>query len=313
METRAFDAWERQPVDLRAKVFRLRIGARRRKAMAACCVWDFTLRRESATQKLIEERLEGCAKKWAFQLERGETGYEHWQGRFSLKVKQRLHGAKRELGFDDAHLSPTSNENHGNFFYVMKEETRLEGPWSDEEPAKFIPWDVQLMEALHPWQAEVVDWAKQRELRKIHVILNPAGGAGKTSLCRYMLVHGLGRVLPFCNDYRDLLRMVCDMPEAPVYLIDMPRAVTKDKLYQLWGAVETIKGGYAYDDRYKFRERIMDPPQVVVFSNEEPDKSLLSSDRWDIRRIVNNRLSVEGAWDAVALLDLLLEDPSIGI
>lgn len=278
--------------------------------MAAVCVWDFTLRKESATQKLIEETLRKCAKKWGFQLERGETGYEHWQGRFSLKVKQRLAGAKRELGFDDAHLSPTSAENHSNLFYVMKEESRLEGPWTDETPVKFIPWDVELMTELWPWQREVVEWSTQRELRKIRVIVNTSGNAGKTSLCRYMLVHGLGRIVPFCNDYRDLLRMICDMPAAPLYLIDMPRAATKDKLYQLWSAIETVKGGYAYDDRYKFRERIFDPPQVVVFTNEEPDKKLLSPDRWDIRRIVNNRLTVEGAWDAVALLDLLLEDPT---
>lgn len=200
-------------------------------------------------------------------------------------------------------------------FYVLKDETRVNGPWSSEDEEKHIPWDVKLMKDLRPWQRSVAEWSGELELRKCRVIYCPEGNTGKTSLCRYMMVHGLGQMIPFANDFRDLLRMVCDMPTSKLYLIDMPRAISKEKLYQFWGAIEQIKGGYAYDDRYKFRQKIFDPPQVVVFMNALPDEGLLSQDRWDLYTIWNNILipyvkppqMVVGA-NAVTLDDLIIDE-----
>lgn len=265
--------------------------------MAACCVWDFTLPGEVEECEAIKDWLKSHCKKWCFQREIGASGYDHWQGRFSLKIKSRLAGLKKMM-WDETHLSPTSVANHDNMFYVMKEDTRTEGPWTSEDAAPpFIPWDVELMQELYPWQQQIVDWAGERELRKIRVIVCPGGNIGKTSLCRYMGVHKLARSLPFCNDFKDILRMVFDMPDSGMYLIDMPRAVSKDKLYQMWGAIEVIKGGYAYDDRWHFDDRYFNPPQVVVFTNTVPDRGLLSADRWDLRAVVNGRLEIWGEGD----------------
>jgi len=293
--------------------------------MSSCCVWDFTVPEGSMSQKDIVAALKINCKAWAFQLEQGEGGFRHWQGRMNLKVKARMLGAKKVL-CDEAHLSITSNANRDNTFYVLKAETRVEGPWSSEAPEKFVPWDVALMNELYPWQESVRKWGSERELRKIRVIYCPGGGSGKTSLARYLLVHGIGRMIPFANDYRDILRMICDMPTAPLYLVDMPRAISKDRLYQFWGAVESVKGGYAYDDRYKFREKIFDPPQVVVFTNTIPDRELMSADRWDLYEIkekvlVPYQVPAQGAtWEvvvgdanaSVTLDDLNLDDMLLG-
>jgi len=55
-------------------------------------------------------------------------------------------------------------------------------------------------------------------------------------------------------------------------------------MHQLWSAIETIKGGYAYDDRYSFKEKFFDPPRVIVYTNElnSETKSLLTPDRWRV-------------------------------
>ena len=105
-----------------------------------------------------------------------------------------------------------------------------------------------------------------------------------------MCVYGKAKSPPFCNDFRDLMRMVCDMDETNCYLIDMPRAVSKDKLFQLYGAIEKIKDGYAYDDRYRFTEKYFNPPVVWVFTNRCPDLGLLSLDRWKLWTIENDEL-----------------------
>lgn len=74
--------------------------------------------------------------------------------------------------------------------------------------------------------------------------------------------------------------MVCDMPTAKVYLIDIPRAFNQDKLRAMWAAIESVKDGYAYDDRYSFKEKCFDCPVIWVFMNQQPDVLTLSSDRW---------------------------------
>ena len=54
--------------------------------------YDFTLALRDdgdwvQQQKDIKKVLKDYAKKWAFQLEEGDTGYKHFQGRFSLMKK----------------------------------------------------------------------------------------------------------------------------------------------------------------------------------------------------------------------------------
>ena len=48
------------------------------------------------------------------------------------------------------------------------------------------------------------------------------------------------------NNYKDLMRMICDTPTSKCYLIDIPRSIEKDKLYGMFSAIEEIKGGYAW-------------------------------------------------------------------
>jgi hypothetical protein len=72
----------------------------------------------------------------------------------------------------------------------------------------------------------------------------------------------------------------------------MPRAIKKDRLYGFYSAIETIKDGYAYDDRYKFKEKVFDCPNIWIFSNILPNSKLLSSDRWRIWEVDNNKVLI---------------------
>lgn len=243
--------------------------------------YDFTIAAHLAEKDEIVAVLEDLCKKWCFQKEEGEeTGYLHWQGRMSLKVKTRLTTLSKKF-VKGAHLSPTYHQNMGNDFYVTKEETRVDGPWKDDDAeAEEMPYQLEGMKTLYPWQQSIKDLAVTRDPRTVHMIYDNEGNKGKSSFVLAMMWMKLGRKLPFVNDYKDMMRMVMDMPTSNCYFIDIPRAIQKDKLFQLFAAIEEIKGGYAYDDRYKFREKIFHAPQVFVFTNRFPDTSLLSADRW---------------------------------
>lgn len=248
------------------------------------CTWDFTLPETALDTKAINEWLKLECKKWAYQLEAGgESGYKHYQGRISLKVKTRSMIGKLHT---ECHWSATSKENADNQFYVVKEDTRISGPWSDKDA--YIPRQIREIEALRPWQQSIIDDAKIWNTRNINMVYCPHGNTGKSTLAGWIRAYGLGRVLPPVNDYKDLLRMVYGIESSSLYIFDMPRSMKKDKLSGFFAAVETIKDGYAYDDRYEFKEKNFDCPNIWIFTNILPELGYLSKDRWIFWNISDN-------------------------
>lgn len=250
-------------------------------------VFDITIKEETNAFDSVKKIFKDIAKKWAFQKEKGElTGYVHWQCRISLKQRKRL-GEFRKLlftkGLKDFEPSCTSKENCDNDFYVLKEDTRLEGPWTDQDPEPpYIPRQIREIQELRPWQKMIVENRNVWDTRTINLIYDESGNHGKSILKTYIGVHQLGRSIPFMNDYRDMMRMVMDTKKEKLYIIDVPRALRKDQLFQFFSGIETLKDGYAYDDRYHFKEEYFDCPNIWIFMNIIPDTSYLSNDRWKI-------------------------------
>jgi len=251
--------------------------------------YDFTLKSEGTDRDAFHAFLEGICKKYVYQLEAGElSGYEHYQGRISLHKKKRVGEVITQYKWPGIHWSPTSTQGTKTFSYVMKQDTRIAGPWSDTDPKPMrVARQVTdfRQKPMYPWQASVVELCKQWNSRNIICIYDDKGCNGKTSLRLHLMTAGLARSIPFCNDYRDVMRMVMCMPRNGCYFIDLPRALGKDKLYQMWSACESIKDGYIYEDRYSFRDEIIDSPQLIITTNCVPNTDLLTRDRWDIYTI----------------------------
>jgi len=246
-------------------------------------VYDFRYSKNELTETDIRCFLEGIAKKYVFQLEKGDGGYEHYQGRLSLIKKRRRNEALALFGDNKPqYFKPSVSKTVGSAFYVTKLDTRIKGPWTDQDEIPVITRQVQEMDGLRPFQQTIIDDKDKWDTRTINIVYCKRGNVGKSLLVGYCRSHKIGRALPPVNDYKDLLRMVCDLPTSKMYLFDMPRSLNKDRLYQFFSAVETIKDGYAYDDRYHFKEKVFDCPNIWIFSNTLPDTDMLSKDRWKI-------------------------------
>lgn len=255
-------------------------------ATNALCSWDFTISCEHVELQILKIWLKENCKKFCFQKEKGEeTGYLHFQGRVSLKVKTRKIISEHKF-----HWSPTSTANKDNDFYVMKNDTRVEGPWKDTDKETYIPRQIREIKFLWEWQQYIVDHCGDWDTRSINVIIDTKGNSGKSTIKGYMRAYGLGRPLPFANDYKDIMRNVMDIPTSTCYLIDMPRAIAKDRLFQFFAGIESVKDGYAFDDRYKFEEKFFDCPNIWIFTNAVPERTLLSNDRWVFWNIIDKRL-----------------------
>lgn len=257
---------------------------------SAIHVYDFTLMSEVLSVESLKLLLDDKCKKWTFQLELSKKGYEHYQGRISLKVRARLNQAIKLLAQPKMHLSPTSTENRDNMFYVIKDDTRIAGPWTSDD--KYIPrWVSNETVEWYKWQADV--WSICEGLpntRTVNCLVDTIGCTGKTFFSTWHCVRRDAVDIPMMNDTRDMMRAVMDLPKHRVYFFDLTRSTDVKFVSNFIGAVEMLKNGRAYDDRYGFRQEYFDPPHVWIFCNAVPKPSLLSSDRWAFWTIKRNKL-----------------------
>lgn len=265
------------------------------KQTSAIFVWDFTLNRKDCEtdEQLIsylggvKELLNEHCKSWTFQLEKGsETGRLHFQGRVSFKTKTRNPWC--ELNGYSFRWSPTCDTNKDSTFYVMKDETRIDGPWTDKDPSQYISSQYRnKLDTLRPFQKTIWDMCQKFDERKINYVYCAEGNKGKSIIAHLCRLHLGGLVMPPINDGDRLMYTAHNMMVAknktrksiPVFF-DLPRAMNKERLYGLYSAIEVIKSGYLFDTRNHYKDYDVDSPNVWVFSNDEPDLSCLSKDRW---------------------------------
>lgn len=264
---------------------------------AALYMWDLTVWHDQCEDRnALHSFLRSYCKKFVYQLEQAETGErkKHWQCRVSLTKKKRKAELLSVTPFPNTHVTPTSSNVHEkkSFNYAMKADTKVDGPWSDEDVdpppltrqlKKFI--DAVDCSGFRLWQQKVLDYVRSDpDDRGIFCVIDKKGNGGKSVFVEYMEYHQLVWEIPFMNSVEDVLQCVMsgDKKGHKAYCMDMPRALKKDKLAGLYGGLECLKNGMAYDKRYAFKKRRFDRPHVIVFTNEPPEMHLMSRDRWEI-------------------------------
>ncbi len=272
--------------------------------LLAC--WDFRANEDYFTCDQLLSLLPRVAKKFCFQLEKGDTrGYRHWQGRVSLHKKRR----KDEIMpiwltiFDKFpnFFEPTVEKEHhkGEMFYQQKIDTRLEGPWTDRMKPSYVRKRFRNA-TLKPWQDAILRTSSKdgNDDRCVNVLICRNGNIGKSFVCDYCSDHKLAIEIPsIVNDGKEILQAVCGIllsqenREPGLMYLDMPRAMNKDRLNGIMTALETIKRGKVYDFRYKYTEWLFESPAIWVFTNMTPDRTWLSADRWKFWKVIDNELT----------------------
>lgn len=284
---------------------------------SAVSTYDFRCNAEYG-ETTIRSMLADIAKHWVFQREIGDSGYDHYQGRLSLVKKRRVAELKGKWSSITSYpmpnyLQPTCNPEHltGSFSYVMKNDSRTEGPWCDVDEVVFIPYQYKgMLEKFYPWQTEVFESARLRNSRTINLVYCPEGCTGKSTVTHVCDLFASAIVVPPVNDAEKLVQSVHSMcatnkiRDPRLVFIDLPRAMDKAKLGGIYSAIEQIKNGYLYDMRYKFSKWYIDSPQVWVFTNIHPSLSMLSLDRWIIRTIKDHHLVPYDGIDSHPIVDV---------
>lgn len=243
--------------------------------------WDFTVPKDKWTiDELIQRLDENGADRYAIGDEVGSTGYAHFQGRVVFKVGKEIStvcnllGFRRGLGPDMDRWGNVSPTHVRNFEYVKKE-------------GKFYcSWEGALRKftriELLQWQSECEKLIHQQSERQVLCIVNESGNIGKTWLAKYLEATHQADVCPVSDgDASNYLEYCCKHP-AKGYVFDVPKADSIKSKKAMWRAIEQVKNGLLYDRRYTSEKMWIEPPKIVIFTNEYPPVDTLSADRWQV-------------------------------
>lgn len=168
--------------------------------------------------------------------------------------------------------------------YSMKTESRVLGPWSDRK----IYQGEDLPTSLWDWQQDVKDRCSTvADDRTINYIIDKKGKTGKSKFCKYMGYHHAALTLPWGRT-GDILNLVTKLGGKEMYFFDLSRSKPQDWAKDdIAAAMEQIKNGYIVNLKYETGVFYMTPPHVWCFSNNTPNLSSMSADRWKIWEITD--------------------------
>lgn len=221
----------------------------------------------------------GC--EYIFQEEKGDSGTPHLQMyvRFSTprdfkwqkKLSNKIHWAY-------AHKSKKIN-----VAYCSKEQDFDSGLWTNMDlPVKII--DPLKGKDLYEWQASL----KEKLLgpvkdREVVWVVDESGGHGKSAFIKHMciahdsiIVGGSAKDVGFC---------IASMDVKPVIVFwNLTRTQEGFVSYQ---GIEQVKDGCFFASKYESKMVVYNPPHVIIMANFEPDKSMLTDDRWTIIKLTD--------------------------
>jgi len=268
------------------------------------------------------EVLTEFAKQWCFQLEKGNNQNKlHYQVRLILPEPQKKETVLQVFScrfqdMRDITFLPESNNSicqGGLAFYVMKDNTRVDGPWYDSSytPRRrnlYKGEDLVCMKEPLSFQRSIIDSVnKAPDDRTINWVCNFEGCAGKSKLMKYLRMNpklfDFARV-PMGTATQIKTSVIAKGPHR-IYMVDLPRVRGSDERQQeLFSALEEIKNGWVESPMYgKTDELLMMPPHVWIFSNELPNLKFASADRWRVWTIDSDRNLTPYVYPTITDLD----------
>ena len=125
---------------------------------------------------------------------------------------------------------------------------------------------------------------KCENIRVINWFYDTKGGAGKSVFAKYLCLYYNAIYLSRGN-YKDLINLIYKSDNVNIVILDLPRNNGNRVSYD---ALEAIKNGIICNVKYETGMKVFDSPHIIVFSNERPDLTCLSKDRWNIKNITQD-------------------------
>jgi hypothetical protein len=142
---------------------------------------------------------------------------------------------------------------------------------------------------LRKWQADLNNYLKLPGVdREIIFVVDEIGNTGKSWFCKYFdHLHDNVQIMSPCKKV-DMAYMLDE--SARVIFMDCPRSLQEFLSYSL---LEELKNGRVTSSKYMSRVKLFGLIHLVVMTNQYPDMTKLSIDRYKIIRITSENNATE--------------------
>lgn len=137
---------------------------------------------------------------------------------------------------------------------------------------------------LRPWQESLLSLLEDTPSpRQILWYYDEIGNTGKSTFSMWLLRSFPEKVQVFLGGKSVDVAFYLDSSKT-IFIFDYSRDAME---YINYGTLEQIKNGFVWSPKYNSMVKQFKTPHVVCFSNQEPDRTKLSRDRWNINHIAS--------------------------
>lgn len=254
----------------------------------------------------LKSFLEFHTEQFIYQKEKGEeTGREHLQGAFRTKMRMRKSTLLNSFK-DDSYgfcgqvnlvqyltverMCGTWAESQA---YCSKSDTRIGEVVTSSNLWQYDGGDVNFLESKdsrYPWQNKIMSQIfedneiniKTADDRSIIWLQDTKGNSGKSKFVKYLCSTNSNIVKVTFGTAPQLRSAIISIGRKSVYIVDMPRTMGEDdSIPSLISTLEDLKNGFVVSVFYgKYQQLLMEPPHVIVMSNQKCPVNMMSDDRW---------------------------------
>lgn len=133
------------------------------------------------------------------------------------------------------------------------------------------------VDTLLEWQQQCLDHLDEQSERSILFCVDEEGGIGKSTFAKWLIRNRNswacqgGKAADLMHGYRK---------EADIAIFDMAR--TNNQEWYPWGFMENLKNGWFTTTKYNGRMHFFKAPKIIVFMNQDPDRTKFTADRYKI-------------------------------
>lgn len=236
--------------------------------------------------ELIELKIIPLCDKYIFGEEYGESGETpHIQFAFTLKKKTRMRRKALQKLFGKEIWLDRMKGTLPQQSYCGKESNKIITNIHFPKPLKKLACE----DNIYKYQENICKILRTEPDDRSIFWYYGEGEIGKTTFCKYIfrtfenvVVLG-GKSADMKNGIIEYKKNTGFLPE--IILINLPRSFNND--YLSYTGIEEVKDMFFYSGKYEGGMIDGNCPHLFIFSNERPDVSKMSKDRWRIKQIIS--------------------------
>lgn len=219
------------------------------------------------------------SEQYLFGEEIGTNGTPHLQGVVKFKNARSFKQCRKI--FKNNHVEKCNNWNASlnycskdgkTYSNISGKESRNERLLKKFEGVTWRDWQKRLIEEITPTPND----------RTVIWVVDKKGNSGKSFLSKYLFLKynaiiADGKKDNVFNQVKNWIDTHNSSEDPKIVILDVPR---HNADYINYGVLEQLKNGLIYSGKYEGGACAFESPHVIVFSNDDPDYSKFTEDRW---------------------------------